>query len=59
LKQWRHHLCAFVFILIAFGVSLFRGTNQELSPIGIERCGKYDNFMLGGFLVFAAIMVIY
>lgn len=57
-KQWRHHLFAFFFILLALGVTLLRGTEKEPSLVGIKTCGTYDNLTLASFLTFSVLMAI-
>lgn len=59
LRQWRHHLSAFVLICVAFTVQLLRGTEKSPSIIGIQTCSTPDNVIMGSFLLFSTLLVVY
>lgn len=57
--MYRHHVIAFLVILVAFVVQLLRGSKKSPSLVGIDRCSAGDNIILTLFLMFTVFMIHY
>ena len=59
LRQWKHHVSAFILIVIAFTVQLLRGTEKVPSVVGISNCSAIAHLIVGSFCGYAVSLIVF